>query len=195
LKFGTRSGSKSPTRIECEQGDIATVTETKFLGLCIDDTLFWKRQIEQVVNKMASACYALRNIKHIVSTEMLKLIYFAQVHSIINYGIIFWGSAPSVHKVFIMQKRIIRIITNTKPRESCRKFFKMMGIMTLYSQYIYSLLLFVINNEGLFIINDEIHEHETRVYKDIHMPATTLKRNFLYHSFYSMNEYYQHAKS
>jgi hypothetical protein len=107
---------------------------------------------------------------------MLKLIYFAQVHSVISYGIIFWGSSTSVHKVFIMQKKIIRIITNTKPRESCRKIFKMMGIMTLYSQYIYSLLLFIINNKNLFIINDEIHEHKTRVYKDIHMHAVKLTK-------------------
>jgi hypothetical protein len=64
---------------------------------------------------MATACHALRNIKHLVSTETLKLIYFAQVHSIIDYGIIFWGSSTNMHKVFIMQKRIIRIITNTKP--------------------------------------------------------------------------------
>jgi hypothetical protein len=38
LKFESRSGSKSPMRIECKQGGITTVTETKFLGLCIDDT-------------------------------------------------------------------------------------------------------------------------------------------------------------
>jgi hypothetical protein len=100
LKFGLMSGSKSPTRIICEQEGIATVTVTKFLGWCIIDTLSWKQQIEQIVNKMATACYALRNIKHMVSTEMLKLIYFAQVHSIISYGIIFWGSSTNVHKVY-----------------------------------------------------------------------------------------------
>jgi hypothetical protein len=63
-----------------------------------------------------------------------------------------------------------------KPRKSCRKSFKMMGIMTLYSQYIYSLLLFVINNKNLFTINDEINEHKTRVYKDIYMPAMKLTK-------------------
>jgi hypothetical protein len=125
---------------------------------------------------MATTCYALWNIIHIVSTEMLKLIYFVQAHSVISYGTIFGGSSTSVHKVFIMQKRIIRIITNTKPRESCKKIFKMMGIMTLYSQYIYSLLLFIINNKNLFIINDKIHEHKTRVYKEIHMPAVKLTK-------------------
>jgi hypothetical protein len=111
--------------------------ETRFLGLIIDDTLSWKQHIEPIVNKTAIVCYALRNIKHIVSIETLRLIYFAQVHSIMSYRVIFWGGSTSAHKVFIMQKRIIRIITNTKPRDSCRKIFKMMRIMTLYSQDIY----------------------------------------------------------
>jgi hypothetical protein len=133
------------------------LNKDNYMVLYADDTsiiiidISWKRQIEQIVNKMATTCCALRNIKHIVSTETLKLIYFAQVHSVISYGIIFGGSSTRAHKVFIMRKRIIRIVTNTKPRESCRKIFKMMGIMTLYSQYIYSLLLFIINNKNLFL--------------------------------------------
>jgi hypothetical protein len=106
-----------------------------------------------------------------VSTEALKLSYFASVHSIISYGIIFCGSATNVHKVFIMQKRIVRII-----KESCRKMFKLMGIMTLYSRYIYSILLFIINNKTCFFTNGEIHEYKTRVYKDIHMPTVNLTK-------------------
>jgi hypothetical protein len=98
--------------------------ETRFLGLIIDDTLSWKQHTKQIVNKIAIACYALRNIKHIVSIETLRLIYFAQIHSVMSYGIIFWCGSISAHKVFIMQ---------TKPRDSCRKIFEMMRIMTLYS--------------------------------------------------------------
>ena len=37
-----------------------------------------------------------------------------------------------------------------------------MLILTLYSQYIYSLILFVVNNKYLFTTNNEIHEHNTR---------------------------------
>jgi len=58
-----------------------------------------------------------------------------------SYGIIFWGSSSHANNVFILQKRIIGIITNTKPRDSCREVFKNMEIMTFYSQYIYSLIL------------------------------------------------------
>jgi hypothetical protein len=146
-------------------------------------------------------------------------------------AVFFYFRVPLGVLLFWFCVRIVRIITNTKPKESRRKIFKMMGIMTLYSQYIYSLLLFIINNKNLFFINGEIHKYKTRVYKDIHMPAVNLTKykkrpyitgikvfnclpqsikllvneeksfklalkKFLYHhSFYSMNEYYQHAKS
>jgi len=51
-----------------------------------------------------------------------------------------------MHKILFYDKfiiclymKIIRIITNTRPRDSCREVFKSMEIMTLYSQYIYTL--------------------------------------------------------
>jgi hypothetical protein len=55
-----------------------------------------------------------------VSSATLKLIYFAHVQSIMKCGIIFWGSSTHAKKVFILQKKIIKIMTNTKPRD----FFK-----------------------------------------------------------------------
>jgi hypothetical protein len=141
--------------IKYDQKSIATATETKFLGLIIDDTLPWNQHIDYIISKLSVACYAIRNIKYIVSIETLRLIYFAHVHSIMSYGIIFWGSSSKGQKVFIMQKRTVRVITNTRPRDSCKEVFKRMKIMTLHSQYIYALLLFVINNKNVFKNNSE----------------------------------------
>jgi hypothetical protein len=96
---------------------------------------------------------------YIVPLDMLKLIYFAHIYSIINYGIIFWGGSSGANKVFILQKKIIRItIMNTRPRDSCREIFKKMEIMTLYS---HSFLLYTINNKYLFNTNNEIHKYKT----------------------------------
>ena len=111
--------------------------ETKFLGLTIDDTVSWKQHIECVVNKMCTACYALRNIKCIVPLDMLRVTYFPHIYVIMSYGIIFWGSSYYANKVFILQKRIISTIMNARPRDSCRETFKSMEIMTFYSCYIY----------------------------------------------------------
>jgi hypothetical protein len=66
----------------------------------------------------------------------LKLIYFAHVQSIMNYGIIFWAGSSYANKVFILQKKIIRIIANAKTRETCREIFKKLEILPFYSQYI-----------------------------------------------------------
>jgi hypothetical protein len=45
-----------------------------------------------------------------------------------------------------MQKRVVRIIMGKRNWDSCRKLFKELRILPLQSQYILSLLLFVIQN-------------------------------------------------
>jgi len=159
LEFRTKYYYNVNTQIKYDQEYITNTTKIKFLGLTIDDTLLRKQHIEQVINEMCSACYALRNIKHIAPVDTQRVIYFAHIHSIISYGIIFWGSSYYANKVFILQKKTIRIVTNTRPRVSCREAFKNMEIMTLYSQYIYSLVLHIVNNKHLFDTNNEIHKY------------------------------------
>jgi hypothetical protein len=56
--------------------------------------------------------------------------------------------------------------------------FKKMEIMTLcvYSQYIYSLLLYTVNNKYLFNTNNEIHKYETRSLNNLRLPAVNLTK-------------------
>jgi hypothetical protein len=78
--------------------------------------------------------------------------------------------------VFTLQKKIIRTITNTKPRDSCRAAFKKLEIITLYSQYIYSLVLYTVNNKHLFDANNEIHKYKTRNNNNLHLPLASLSK-------------------
>ena len=48
--------------------------------------------------------------------------------------------------------------------------------MTMYSQYIYSLMLFTVKNNHLFTPNSKIHEHRKRCSNDLHFPIANLKR-------------------
>ena len=68
--------------------------------------------------------------------------------SIMSYGIILEGGGdqPYSEKIFKIQKRVIRIITNSRTSDSCRELFKKLEILPLYSQYIFSLPIFVIKN-------------------------------------------------
>ena len=81
-----------------------------------------------------------------------------------------------IRKVFVLQKKIIRIITNTRPRDSCREAFKNMEIMTLYSQYIYLLVLHTVDNKHLFGTNNEIHKYKIRNNNNLHLPLANLSK-------------------
>ena len=59
-------------------------------------------------------------------------------------------------------------------RESCRKLFVELKILPLTSQYIFSLLLFVVNNRNYFIPNSVYHDSNTGHRNDLHLPQATL---------------------
>jgi uncharacterized Zn-finger protein len=82
--------------------------------------------------------------------ENLRTIYFSLAHSIMMYGLIFWGSSPHWVNIFKLQKRIIRTMMNIDNRVSCSELFKKPNILPLQSQYILSLLLFVVKNINEF---------------------------------------------
>jgi hypothetical protein len=79
---------------------------------------------------------------------MSQMVYYAYFHSIVNYGLIFWGNSSHSVKIFKIQKNIIRILTGCRGRDSCRDLFKKLKILPLQSQYILSLLLFVVDNKN-----------------------------------------------
>jgi hypothetical protein len=92
-------------------------------------------------------------------------------------GLIFWGTSPMANKVFILQKNVIRIITNTNNRDSCKQHFTNLRTMTLYSQYIFSIIMFTLNNKHLFSSNNEIHKCDTRSNNLQHPPLTNLTKH------------------
>jgi hypothetical protein len=63
-----------------------------------------------------------------------------------------------------------------KPKDSCRELFKKLGILTLYSQYIFSTLMFVVKHKDLLKVNTEVHEINTRHELDFHVPSVRLTR-------------------
>jgi hypothetical protein len=48
--------------------------------------------------------------------------------------------------------------------------------MTIYDQYIYSLVLYIINNQHIFNLNKEIHKYKTRALKNLHLQAINVTK-------------------
>jgi hypothetical protein len=79
---------------------ITNVPSVKFLGLLVDDTLRWDKHMDQIASKLSTACYAMRILTPLLSTNALKMLYSSYAHSIISYGIIFWGASTNSIKIF-----------------------------------------------------------------------------------------------
>jgi hypothetical protein len=147
---------------------------TKFLGLQIDNHLNWKNHIDLMIPKLSRACYAIRSMSHISSTDTLRSIYFACSHSIMKYGIIFWGNPPNSKMIFTFQKRNVRIIAGDKSRNSCRNLFMRSEILPVPCEYIFTLMNFVINNQEHFQTNSAIHSVNTSNKDHLHRPTANL---------------------
>jgi hypothetical protein len=79
---------------------ITTITNTKFLGIFINDTLSWKTHIDYMTTKLRTAYYAMRIMKPHVSQNSLRMVYFSYFHSVVNYGLLFWGNSSYSTKIF-----------------------------------------------------------------------------------------------
>jgi len=94
-----------------------------------------------------------------------------------TYGLIFWRNSQDSIKIFRLQKKIIRIVMGSRSRDLCRKLFPNLEILPLPSQYILSLLLFMIRNKNQFQVNSEIHQINTRQRANLHQPSVNATKD------------------
>ena len=150
------------------------MSDIKFLGIHINDTINWKTHIECILPKLSMACYVMRIIKPFMSFESLKIVYHCIFNLVINYGLPLWGISPHCKHIFIMQKRIVRIMLGCRRLASCRNLFRKLKILPFSSQYIFSITMFIVKNKHQFTSNSEIHSINTGQHLNFYQPAPNL---------------------
>ena len=109
-----RNKRKLLNEINIKMGEL-TIQEqnnAKYLGIHIDRALKWNLQIENVINKLASAARILCKIRHYVDRQTLINLCYTFAYPHLKYGVLAWGNADKtlMQKITVMQNRIIRII-------------------------------------------------------------------------------------
>ena len=118
MKFITKISSHATLHTGYKDRYIEETVNTKFLGLQIDKHLNWNNDIEQMVPKLSTACYAMTSVVYISNIDTFKSVYCAHFHFVIKYGIILWGNSSKRGEMFTLQKKIIRIMAGAQPRIS-----------------------------------------------------------------------------
>ena len=123
------------------------------------------------MTKLSTAGFVIGQLFYVLNLENFMNGIFCSFHSVVRYGIIFWGSSTNSYKVFKLQKRII---PGTEPRASCRGLFRSLQILPVPCQYILSLMLFIIGNPNNFQTVSEVHGPHTRSRNQLFIPNTNL---------------------
>ena len=160
-------------RIMIGECSIVIKNSIKFLGITVDAQLNWHDHINNTISKVNSSLYAINRVKNILPGRCLKTLYFSLVHSHLQYGIALWGGTHSeyVNKIFIRQKKAIRIISKSKldaHTSSLFKVHKILKVRDLYELEVAKYVHRLKNNKlplplnTLFTTNITHHNYQTR---------------------------------
>jgi hypothetical protein len=110
LQFVTKTSILIDLHVTYKNREIANTSNTKFLGLPLDNSFSWKNHIDTIVSKLSSACFTVRAVMPFLSQESLRMVYFSYFHFIMAYGLVFSVNSYHSNTVFKLQKRIISIM-------------------------------------------------------------------------------------
>ena len=128
--------TKENMEIRLGEETIPQVKCTKFLGIWIDQDLNWLTHFQKVNLKIQNNIMLLNRLKNVLTTHALKLIYYAQINSHLQYGILNWGNMLTVTQIDKLQKlqnKCIRIVAKKDKVNValCRKELKILSVSEL----------------------------------------------------------------
>ena len=172
---------------------IEQVQTTKFLGVIIDCNLTWKYHVNYVCSKISKNIGIIIKSRKIFDMDTLLTLYYSFIYPYLNYCVHLWGStyASYINKVFLLQKKAVRIIQGVNRRAHSEPLFSSLCVLSVSQVYVYNIGLVMYKyHHGLlphishmFEKNSSIHQYNTRQSNLLHVPCcrTELgKRSFRY---------------
>lgn len=138
-----QSHGKPPLEIHIHINNIPVeqVDQFNFLGIIISENIQWKAHIEGLSRKISKSIGTIAKLKYFLPQSILILLYNSLILSHVNYGILLWGSQHNL--LLPLQKKIIRIISNSKYISHTEPIFKKINqlkINDIYTLNIYKFL-------------------------------------------------------
>ena len=132
ILFGNRK-YKEEVNITINDVQIDRVYKTKFLGVMIDSKLNWKEHINIINNKISKSIAIIYRASKILNTDSMYTLYCTLVLPYLNYCAENWGNTyeGNINKIFLKQKRVIRIISKANFYDHTNQLFKKLNILKL----------------------------------------------------------------
>jgi hypothetical protein len=169
----------------------------KLLGVYLDEYLSLNHHVSQICSKLSRALFLIKKARFILPLSAMKTLYTALFHSHLLYctNIVSITSQSNINKIHIVQKKAIRVITNSPYNAHTNPLFKQLRILPFPSLIKFRKLQFmhaVYNNycnesfAGIWIKNEHRRiEHNLRNANDFLLPHLRIElfRKFPVYSF------------
>ena len=151
---------------------LKNVSEYKYLGVYIDKDLSWSAQINFLCKRLAKTSGVLYKIRNCINAHALLMLYHTMVKSVLQYGILSWGSASKylLDPLEVTQNKILRIITFSGRRTNLAKLYMNMNVLPVSKLYLWEVCKFVFKfKENLLPVNFSLYFNKI---KSVHSYGT-----------------------
>lgn len=183
IMFNNKKQPRTGVNIVLNGKNIEQVSYTKFLGVTIDENVTWREHIKMVESKVSKNIAVLYKTRHVLDCQALHTLYNSLVEPHMSYCCEIWGNTyqSRLRKLFMLQKKAIRIIYNLNYHDHTSVFFHLSNMLKFHDlvKYKTMIILYKANNhslngrvQALFEPTAAIHIHDTRQSKLFYVKKT-----------------------
>lgn len=158
--------------------EIKRTNQHTLLGITFDDNMSFKHHIANLIIKLSRIISLLFKVKDFMTISVLKILYNAHVLPHFQYCTPIWSNTYPTHllPLFRLQKRIIRIITNSDYFDHTQPLFKETRILKLFDLNKLQIGIFMYKqlNNGNVSTQQSLHDYPTRTRDHLRVPLHNL---------------------
>ena len=158
---------------------------TRFLGVYINENLSWVDHIAHLRKKISRGIGIICKARRLLSKEACLTLYHSFIFPFLSYCVEVWGGTfvTHLHPLLVLQKRAVRLLTNSHSRTHAAPLFLQLKILPLQQIYEFFLSKFVFRFHAhllprpfhdFFIQNYQIHTIRTRNIHKFQIPKFRL---------------------
>ncbi|MEL6988501.1 MAG: reverse transcriptase domain-containing protein [Bacteroidota bacterium] len=135
-----------PLNFRIDDEAVEQVPTWKYLGLHLDKKLNFSNHIKEIVSSLSKQCGLLYRMRNLFHVKQLVNYHNTYIKSVIQYGVLIYGCTRKalLKLIWLMQKRIARVIFFKKSRESVTQLMLENKMYSVYELHIYELFKEVI---------------------------------------------------
>ena len=153
---------------------LSSCSTTKLLGIYLDNTLSFKAHIEYLIKKICPKIGILHRLRHLLSTDILNIVYKTTIQPLIDYCLTVWGtsSKQNLKSIQRLQNRAARaVLGDFNFSSSVSAMIKQLNWMPIETRLIYFICIMVykcLNGlaprylTNLFNYTANVHDYNTR---------------------------------